>query len=271
MQRQLTNLPLELTSFVGRRQELQQLEQLQSQSRLLALIGPGGVGKTRLAIHLATDLRGKFADGVWLVELAPIRDGELLPQSVAGAFGVPEQANRAVTATLVEPLRDRETLLLLDNCEHVVEAAARLAETLLRSCPNFNLLITSREILNVPGEVTWWVPPLEDSEAVQLFLDRARSVGYAQTDGLPVVAGICRRLDGLPLAIERAAARSHMMPVADVDAPPSDPLLLLTGGSRPAAGRAATPEAKVDWSYDQLSEPEQLLSGRLTAYSGGCA
>jgi len=266
--RQLTNLPLELTTFVGRRQELQQLEQLQSQSRLLALIGPGGVGKTRLAIQLATDLRGKFADGVWLVELAPIRDGELLPQAVAGALDVPEQANSALTATLVEHLRDRETLLLLDNCEHVVEAAARLAETLLRSCPNFNLLITSREVLNVPGEVTWWVPPLEDSEAVQLFLDRARSVGYAQTDGLPVVAGICRRLDGLPLAIELAAARSHMMPVADIDARLSDRFLLLTGGSRTAAERQRTLEATIDWSYDQLSEPEQLLFGRLAVFSG---
>ena len=266
--RQLTNLPLELTTFVGRRQELQQLEQLQSQSRLLALIGPGGVGKTRLALQLATDLRAKFADGVWLVELAPIRDGELLPQAVAGALDVPEQANSALTATLVEHLRDRETLLLLDNCEHVVEAAARLAETLLRSCPNFNLLITSREVLNVPGEMTWWVPPLEDSEAVQLFLERARSVGYAQTDGLPVVAGICRRLDGLPLAIELAAARSHMMPVADIEARLSDRFLLLTGGSRTAAERQRTLEATIDWSYDQLSEPEQLLFGRLAVFSG---
>lgn len=267
--RHLTNLPLELTSFVGRSFELHQLKELQSRSRLLALIGPGGVGKTRLAIQLASDLRDKLADGVWLVELAPLTDGELLPQAVAAALDVPEQADRALPTTLVEHMRERETLLVLDNCEHLVEAVARLVEALLRSCPKLNLLITSREVLNIPGEVIWWVPPLDDSEAVQLFLDRARSAGQAQSGaGLPVVTDICRRLDGLPLAIELAAARSHMMPLEDIEARLGDRFLLLRGGNRTAAQRQQTLEAAVDWSYDQLSEPEQLLFERLAVFSG---
>ncbi|OLC27918.1 MAG: hypothetical protein AUJ02_07735 [Chloroflexi bacterium 13_1_40CM_3_65_12] len=267
--RRLTNLPLELTSFIGRRAELQHLQELQSQSRLLALIGPGGVGKTRLAIQLATYLRARFSDGVWLVELASITDESLVPQAVAAALDVPEQAHRSLEATLEDHLRDRETLLVLDNCEHLVQAAARLVQTLLRTCPKLNLLITSREPLNVPGEVTWWVAPLEESDAVQLFLDRAGAVGFElPADGLPVVAGICRRLDGLPLAIELAAARSHMMAVQDIDARLGDRFQLLTGGSRTAAERQRTLEAAVDWSYDQLSEPEQLLFGRLAVFSG---
>jgi predicted ATPase/class 3 adenylate cyclase len=267
--RQLTNLPLELTTFVGRKVELEQLHYVQSHSRLLALIGPSGVGKTRLAIQLASYLRGKFADGVWLVELAPVRDGEHLPQAVAEALDVPEQANRALTVTLVEHLRERETFLFLDNCEHIVDAVAHLAETLLRSCPRLNLLVTSREALNVPGEATWWVPPLEERDAVKLFVDRAGSVGYVlRDDGIPIVAGICRRLDCLPLAIELAAARSHMMPVEDIEARLSDRFSLLTGGSRTAAERQQTLEAAVDWSYDQLSEPERVLFGRLAVFSG---
>ncbi len=267
--RRRTNLPLELTSFVGRGPELQHLQDIQLRSRLLSLVGPGGVGKTRLAIQLATYQRSKFADGVWLVELAPIGDGDLLPQAVASALDVPEQADRALAATLVDHLRDRETLLVLDNCEHLVEAVARLTETLLQSCPQLNLLITSREPLNLPGEVTWWVPPLEEADAVQLFFDRAESVGYTQAaDGRPVVAGICRRLDDLPLAIELAAARSHMMTVEDIEARLSDRFRLLTRGSRTAADRQRTLEAAVDWSYDQLSEPERLLFGRLAVFSG---
>jgi len=267
--RRLSNLPLALTSFVGRGQELDQLVDLQSRSRLLALVGPGGVGKTRLTIQLANHVQGKFADGVWLVELAPILDGDLVPQAVAAALDVPEQADRALIATLADHLRDRETLLVLDNCEHVIEAAASLAETLVRACPRLNLLITSREPLNVPGEVTWWVPSLDESEAVQLFLDRAGSVGYTPTgDGLPAVAAICRRLDGLPLAIELAAARSHMMPVGEIEARLGDRFLLLTGGSRTAADRQRTLEAAVDWSYGLLSEPEQLLFERLAVFAG---
>jgi predicted ATPase len=267
--RRLTNLPLELTSFVGRRAELQHLQELQSQSRLLALIGPGGVGKTRLAIQLATYLRSRFSDGVWLVELAPITDESLLPQAVAAALDVPEQANRSLEGTLEDYLRDRETLLVLDNCEHLAEAAARLVQTLLRACAKLNLLITSREPLNVPGEVTWWVAPLDESDAVHLFLDRARAVGFElPADSLTVVAGICRRLDGLPLAIELAAARSRMMGVQDIEARLGDRFKLLTGGSRTAAERQRTLEAAVDWSYDQLSEPQQLLFGRLAVFSG---
>jgi predicted ATPase len=267
--RPLSNLPLELTSFVGRRSELEHLQDLQARSRLLALVGPGGVGKTRLAIHLATDVLGKFADGVWFVELASIGDGDLVPQVVAAALDVPEQANRTLTATLADHLRDRQALLVLDNCEHVIEATARLTETLLRACPKLSLVTTSREPLNVPGEVTWWVPSLEEGEAVQLFEDRASSVGYAhEGDGRPAVAGICRRLDGLPLAIELAAARSHMMPVGEIEARLSDRFLLLTGGSRTAVDRQRTLEATVDWSYDQLSEMEQVLFGRLAVFMG---
>ncbi len=267
--RRLSNLPLALTSFVGRGHELDQLVDLQSRSRLLALVGPGGVGKTRLAIQLANHVQGKFADGVWLVELAPIIDGDLVPQAVAAALGVPEQADRALIATLTDHLRDRETLLVLDNCEHVIEAAARLAETLVRACPRLNLVITSREPLNVPGEVTWWVPSLDETDAIQLFLDRAGSVGYTPAgDGLPTVAGICRRLDGLPLAIELAAARSHMMPVGEIEARLGDRFLLLTGGSRTAADRQRTLEAAVDWSHGLLSEPEQLLFARLAVFAG---
>ena len=267
--RPLTNLPLELSSFVGRRHELDQLRELLSGSRLITLIGPGGVGKTRLAIQIAADVLEKFGDGAWLVELASASDGGLVPQAVAAALGVPEQADSPLSTTLVEHLRDREALLVLDNCEHLVEAIAPLTEMLLRACPKLTVLVTSREVLHVPGEVLWWVPPLDEADAVRLFMDRARSIENTPSgDGAPLVADICRRLDGLPLAIELAAARTHMMPIEEIGARLSDRFHLLTGGSRTAAERQQTLESAVDWSYDQLSEPERLLFGRLAVFAG---
>ena len=266
---------------------------LLSEARLLTLTGVGGTGKTRLALQVAADELDTFSDGVWLVELAPLSDPGLVPQSVATALGVHEEVGRPRLATLTDALRARHLLLLLDNCEHVVEACAQLAEGLLRACPELKILATSREALRIAGETTYQVPSLafpervDDREApsttydatritryeaVCLFIDRAVVVApnFAVTNiNAPAVAQICHRLDGIPLAIELAAARVRSMSVEQIAGRMDNQFHLLTGGSRTALQRQQTLRALIDWSHDLLAEQERALLRRLSVFAGG--
>ena len=236
------NLPIQLTSFIGREREMEEVKQLLGNTRLLTLIGPGGTGKTRLSLHLAADLLDldRFRHGVWLVELAPLADTSLVPQAVASALGVRESAGRSTLESLKDYLHSKQLLLVLDNCEHLVEVCAQLADALLRSCPNLKILASSREALGIGGETIWRVPSLSlpdpshlaaaepnlvsdlsQYEAVQLFIDRAQSAlpGFKITShNAHPVAQICRRLDGIPLAIELAVARVRALSVEQIAA-----------------------------------------------------
>ncbi len=280
------NLPAPLTSFVGREKESLEVKRLLSMTRLLTLSGAGGSGKTRLALEVARDLSGVYPEGVWLVELAPLSDPALTPQAVARALGVREQPGRSLADTLTDCLRAKDLLLLVDNCEHLVEAAAPLANILLETCPKVRVLATSREPLGVPGEVVWAVPPLSlpggdqeptvesllCTEAVRLFLDRARSrlPGFGLTEeNAGAVARVCRKLEGIPLAIELAAARMGALAVEQVAERLESSLKVLTGGSRTAESRQRTLRATLDWSHDLLSEHERTLFGRLSVFAGG--
>ncbi|HZO90044.1 MAG TPA: tetratricopeptide repeat protein [Chthonomonadaceae bacterium] len=286
-----TNLPVQTTSFIGREQEMAQLKRLFSSTRLLTLTGIGGCGKTRLALQAAADLLEDYPDGAWLVELAALSEGSPVPQSVASALGLREEPGRSLTQTLIDYLQSRSLLLILDNCEHLVAACASLAETLLRSSPNVKLLATSREALNVPGETTYRVPSLlppdperlpseekdlaaalMDYDAVRLFVERAcshRSEFALTRQNGPAVAEICHQLDGIPLAIELAAARIRAMAVEKIAERLDDRFRLLTSGSRTVLPRQQTLRALIDWSYDLLSEQEQLLLSRLSIFAGG--
>src|SRR5713226_5481995 len=262
------------------------VKQLLSSTALLTLTGSGGCGKTRLALQVAADLLEEYADGVWLVELAPLADPALVPQTVASALGVRDAPGRPLTATLTDYLRSKSLLLVLDNCEHLLEAGAQLADALLRSCPRLRLLASSREGLGIGGEQTYRVPslslpdarhlpPLErlrDFEAVQLFADRARlsqaTFAVTQANALSV-AQVCQRLDGIPLAIELAAARVKALSVEKLNERLDDMFRLLTGGSRTALPRQQTLRALIDWSYDLLSPSEGALLRRLSVFAGG--
>jgi predicted ATPase len=214
---------------------------------------------------------GEAADGVWLVELDPLSDPMLVPQAVASGLGLKEQPGRRMTDTLVDHARQRNLLLVLDNCEHLVEPTARLAAELLKGCQGLSVLATSREPLKVPGELTWRVPPLARDEALRLFADRARSHDprfRLSDDNLDVVGRICERLDFIPLAIELAAARVTLMPVEDIVEHLESRFALLTGGSRTAASRLRTLKAAMDWSYDLLPEVEKVLFRRLSVFAG---
>ncbi len=285
-ERQPEALPLERTSFVGREREVAEIERLLSDRQLLTLCGPGGAGKTRLALAVAQNLVEGFEDGVWWVELAPVSDPELVPGAVASALGVPEAPDRPPTGSLVDGLKSRKVLLVLDNCEHLVEACADLADVLLLTCPDLRLLATSREPLRVAGETNFMVPSLslpepgrspstEDLsgyEAVRLFVERARSVAsdFALTEGnAAAVARLCNRLDGIPLAIELAAARTRVLSVEQILEKLEDPLGLLTSGSRTAAARHQTLRATLQWSLELLSEEEKALFRRLSVFAGG--
>ena len=280
------NLPTQLTSFVGREREAAEAERLLGTTRLLTLTGAGGAGKTRLALKVAADLLEAYPDGVWLVELAALADPALVPQTVASALGLFEQPSRPLIQTLADFLKPRTLLLVLDNCEHLVEACAALADGLLRACPQLRIMATSREALGIAGETAWRLPSLSlpdprhlpptesltQYEAVRLFIERALAAQptFAVTNqNAPAVAQLCHRLDGIPLAIELAAARVKALTVEQIAARLDDRFRLLTGGSRTALPRQQTLRAAIDWSYALLSEPERVLLRRLSVFAGG--
>src|SRR5688572_29319600 len=223
-----TNLPTSLTSFIGREKEQDEIKNLITKHRLVTLVGVGGIGKTRLSIQVASSLLNDYPNGTWLVELAPLSDPALVPQAIVTALGLIEQADRSPLRILTDFLQEKGALLILDNCEHLIQTCAQLAETLLHTCPNLHILATSREALGVPGEITFSVPTLSVAEieqsfaietltkyeAVQLFIERARAAlpGFVLTkNNAPALAQVCHQLDGIPLAIELAAARTKMM------------------------------------------------------------
>jgi predicted ATPase/DNA-binding SARP family transcriptional activator len=285
------NLPARLTSFVGRRTELERVQQLLADQRLVTLTGPGGVGKTSLALAAAAQAAGRYRGGVWLVELAALGDPFLVPTAVAAALGLRDtlggpggQAPMPPLDRLVQFVQAGERLLVLDNCEHLIQACAELAEALLGAAPTLRILATSRERLGVPGEALWPVAPLElpdqalppgalaGYDVVRLFVERAVAVrpDFAlDAATAPAVARICRRLDGLPLAVELAAARVRSLPVSEIADRLDDRFGLLTGGPRTAAPRQQTLQATLDWSYRLLGEPERRLFGRLAVFAGG--
>jgi non-specific serine/threonine protein kinase len=280
------NLPAELTSFVGRRGELAEIRRLLAGSRLVTLTGVGGVGKTRLALRAAAGLRRAFRGGVWLVRLDQLRDQALVAQAVAGTLGLHDRAGYAPAAALAEYLAGRQLLLVLDNCEHLVDAAAELADLLLRAAPGLRVLATSRESLTIDGESVLPVPPLPVPEAgrpltaaeltrfpaVRLFAERAAQVvpGFAVTEAnAAAVAGICARLEGLPLAIELAAARLPVLSAEQIDARLGDRLGLLTRGGRTRPGRQQTLRASIEWSWELCTRAERLLWARCSVFAGG--
>ena len=267
------HLPVQLTSFVGRDAELTQLRELLAQNRLVTVSGAGGAGKTRLAIQLAAQLTGEFGDGVWYVDLAPITDPDVVPVAVARALGLPDQPGRSTIDTLLQFVRDRQMLVVLDNCEHLLDASADLVVALLSAAPGLTLLATSREAIGVAGEVSWRVPSLSlADEAIELFTDRARHArpDFTLTDDNAATVGeICARLDGVPLAIELAAARVRALSLAEILDSLHDRFRLLTGGARTAVRRQQTLRASVDWSHALLTEPERVLFRRLAVFLGG--
>jgi len=280
------NLPSALTSFVGRTRELATTAAMLAETRLLTLTGPGGSGKTRLALELAGAVLEQFPGGVWLVELAPLADAMLIVPAIAAVLQVREDPGRPLLTTLTTYLRERRPLLILDNCEHLIDACAQVSTTLLQACPRLRILASSREPLGVAGESFFRVPaltvpdphqlpPLEQLgqyEAVQLFVARAgvgqTAFALTATTAAPL-AQICARLDGIPLAIELAAARVRMLPLAQIAARLDDRFHLLTGGSRTAVPRQQTLQALIDWSYDLLPEEERALLRRLAVFVGG--
>jgi non-specific serine/threonine protein kinase len=279
------NLPQPLTSFVGHDDDLDEYATLFGATRLLTLTGIGGCGKTRLALELANRLLPGYADGVWYVDLAPLQDPDRVALTVAAALGIREEGGRSMTETLAMVLAGRRLLLVLDNCEHLMASAASLVRELLSALPDLHVLTASREGLGVPGERAVTVrslsfPPagpaelatIEASESVRLFVERARlSVPRfaLDVDNADAVAEICRRLDGIPLAIELAAARVRMLSVDEIRARLDDRFRLLTGGSRAAVGRQQTLLATIRWSYEHLAPAEQALLRRLSVFAGG--
>ena len=280
------NLPVQLTSFVGREQEVADLQNLlTTEARLLTLMGPGGSGKTRLALAVSSGLAGRFEDGVWWVELVPISDPVLVAQAVAQALMIGEEPGRSMTETLQRALAPTELLLVLDNCEHLITSCARLANVVLNVCPGVRILATSREALAVEGEMGWPVQPLsapesgnlgaaelEHYESVRLFVERAgfRKPDFVLDDrNAPAVAEICGRLEGIPLAIELAAARIGTLAPAQISSRLERSLKLLTNADRRAPERQRTLRAALDWSYELLEADERELFGRLSVFAGG--
>ena len=279
------NLPVQLTSFIGREREIAELKRLLSTTRLLTLVGAGGAGKTRLALEVAAEVLKDLDDGVWLVELATCSDPDLVAETVASTLKVPEQPGAPIQASLSEFLRNRQMLLMLDNCEHLVAACARLADGLLRSCPNLRMLNTSREPLRVAGETSYPVPPLSlpdfrrlpavkdliKYEGIRLFVERAVAArpSFTPTEqNAPEIARLCSQLDGIPLALELAAARVSGLSVEQVATKLDDRFRLLTRGSRTALPHHQTLRAALDWSFNLLPDPEKVIFQRLAAFSG---
>jgi predicted ATPase/class 3 adenylate cyclase len=278
------NLPVQLTSFIGREHEIAEAKQLLLRARLLTFTGPGGTGKTRLALQIAEELLPSFADGVWLVELAPLTDASLIPQTIAEIFGLRELPNLPIINIVTDYLRAKQLLLILDNCEHLIEACAKLSDHLLHSGPQLKLIASSRESLDIAGETAYRVPSLSlpdpaqvtreavmEFESIQLFVERASAANpkFDMTDeNASDVAQICRRLDGIPLALELAAARSSVFSPGEIASRLDDRFRLLTGGSRTALERHQTLRALIDWSYDLLSDGEQTLLRQLSVFAG---
>jgi predicted ATPase/class 3 adenylate cyclase/DNA-binding CsgD family transcriptional regulator len=267
------NLPVQLTNFVGRGAQMTDLEKLLVDNRLVTLTGAGGAGKTRLAVEIAARIAAEFRDGVWYVDLAPVTHPGVVLVTVARALGLPDQPGRSTMDTLLRFVRDRQMLVVLDNCEHLLDASAELVVALLGAAPGLTVLATSREPIGVAGEVSWRVPSLSlADEAIELFIDRARHGRpdfRINDDDTTTLAEICRRLDGIPLAIELAAARVRALSLAEILDGLHDRFRLLTGGSRTAVRRQQTLRASVDWSHALLSEPERVVFRRLAVFLGG--
>jgi predicted ATPase/class 3 adenylate cyclase len=280
------NLPVQLTSFVGREQEMDEVKAQLRSSRLVTLTATGGTGKTRLSLQIAADLIDEFADGVWFIELAALSDPRLVAQAVASAIAIKEAPGESIADTLRKSITGKELLLILDNCEHLVMACAELCEALLSSCPGLRILANSRELLRIAGETAYRVPSLSLPDpratpraavltryaAARLFVDRVLAVkpSFEVTDAnAPAVASICRRLDGIPLALELAAARMRSMSAEELNQRLDRRFLVLTGGSRTALPRQQTLRALIDWSYDLLNATEQVMFCRLAVFSGG--
>jgi predicted ATPase len=279
------NLPRQVTNFVGREDSLEELPALLRTSRLLTMTGPGGCGKTRLSLELASRVLGNYPDGVWVVELAAIADRPLVPHAVASALGVGEDPRQPILTSLVRFLESRRLMLILDNCEHLVGACAELVGRLLRAAPHLSVIASSQESLGIPGEIVWPVRPLllpaepggrggdaAESEAVRLFADRARlsNPRFSLTaETTPLVVGVCRQLDGIPLAIELAAARMKMLSIGQIAERLDDRFKLLTQGDRNAQPRQRTLQGAIDWSYDLLSDEECTLFASLSVFAGG--
>ncbi len=281
----LHNLPVQLTSFIGRDREVAEVRKHLAATRTLNLVGPGGIGKTRLALQAAGDLADAYPDGVWFVDLSAVSDPAMVPQALATALSLREEGERPVVDSVVEHLRSADALIALDNCEHLIDAVSEFATTLLRSCVELSILATGREALRVPGATTWRVPAMavpDDTvptealgtyESIRLFTERAGLVrpDFALShDSGAVVARICRKLDGVPLAIELAAANVASMSVADIEARLDDRFRTLTRGG-PDVPRHGTLQATVDWSHDLLGERERVLFRRLSVFVGGFA
>lgn len=267
------NLPAQLTSFVGRQAQLGELRDIVTANRLVTLTGAGGAGKTRLAVESAARVAADFSDGVWYVDLAPITIPEVAPVTVARTLGLPDQPGRSTMDLLVRFFGDKKILLLLDNCEHLLDACGAVAIELLAACPQLTILATSREPLGLPGELSWRVPSLSlADEAIELFTDRARRARpefVVTEENRALLEQICERLDGMPLAIELAAARVRALSLHQIVDSLHDRFRLLTGGARTAVRRQQTLRASVDWSHALLTEPEQVLFRRLAAFAGG--
>ena len=280
------NLPLRSSSFLGRDQDVTSVRELLETTNLLTLVGAGGIGKTSLSLQVAAAVLDKYKDGAWFIELAPISDAALVQIAVADVLGLREEPGRPLITTILDFLRTRRLLIILDNCEHVIEACASFAAAVLRACRNTRILASSREPLAVNGELTWRVPSLPAPDpkarttvqqlntfaAVQLFIERAKfaHASFAVTDeNAPAVAHICWQLDGIPLAIELAASRVKAMRVEQIAERLSDRFRLLTGGSRTALPRHQTLRSTIDWSYNLLSDRERILFRRLSVFAGG--
>ncbi len=280
------NLPRQLTSFIGRENEIAAVEALLVRTRLLTLIGSGGCGKTRLSLQVAANTFEQFPDGAWFLELAPLTEPGLMLRAVATAFAVKEESGKPLEYTLTEHLRQKRLLLLVDNCEHLLDACAKVVDTLLRQCPGLKILASSRQALGTAGEQTYRVPSLSlpdrnvaqtpqslsRYESVQLFVDRAllvRADFELTQDNASALVSLCWQLDGIPLAIELAAARLGLLSVAEIDRKLDHRFRLLTGGSRTALPRHQTLLSLIDWSYNLLNEAEKLLLQRLSVFAGG--
>lgn len=285
--RQKHNLPLDLTRFIGRGKEIAEVRRLVGQHRLVTLTGVGGTGKTRLSLQAAREMTEEFPHGVWVVELSTIFEKEQVVRALAEVLDVREKTNKPLMETILEFLRLRQILIIMDNCEHLISTCAGLIEHLLTACPGLKFIVTSREALGLPGEMSFHVPSLKlpdlenmprleevwEVESMQLFLDRAISVKPDFSPGeedARAVARICSRLDGIPLAIELAAARVRALPVGEISSRLSDRFRLLTGGIRSSIPRQQTLQALIDWSFDLLTDQEKILLRRMAVFTGGC-